>query len=72
MATEIKQRPKVTPGELAKLSGSLAYLKGMVGIERKVDGDDSYRAISKTMEEAIIDCGVIADRLLYNGLEEER
>ena len=72
MATEIKQRPKVTPGELGKLAGSLAFLKGMVEIERKVDGDDSYRAISKTMEESIIDCGVIADRLLYNGLEEER
>ena len=72
MATEIKQRPKVTQEELSVLAGKLAYLKGMVGIERKVDGNDSYRSISKTMEEAILDCGHIADRLLYNGLEGER
>ena len=69
MATEIKQRPKVTQEELAKLAGRLDYLKGMVEIERKVDGDDSYRAISRTMEKAIKGCGDIADRLLYNGYE---
>ena len=72
MTTPIKQRPKVTQRELVVLAGKLSYLKGMVAIERKVDGNDSYRAISKTMEEAIIDCGDIADRLLYNGLETEQ
>ena len=72
MATEIKQRPKVTPGELAALAGRLDYLKGMVEIERKVTGEASYGPISRTMEASIKECGNIADRLLYNGLEEEK
>ena len=71
MTTAIKQRPKVTQEELPILAGKLSFLKGIVKIEREVDGDDSYISISKTMEEAIIDCGDIADRLLYNGLEAE-
>ena len=71
MTIEIKQRPKVTQEELPVLAGKLSFLKGMVAIERKVTGVDSYGPISRTMEKAIIDCGDIADRLLYNGLEAE-
>ena len=70
MVTEIKQ--KVRQEELPALAGKLGFLKGMVGIERQVDGQKSYDVISKTMEEAINNCSEIAERLLYAGLEEER
>ena len=71
MTTAIKQRPKVTQEELPVLAGKLSFLKGMVAIERKVTGEDSYGSISRTMEKAIISCNDIAERLLYNGLEAE-
>ena len=70
MATEVK--PKVNRVELAELSGNLDFLKGMVRIERKIDGKESYRSISQTMEDAIKRCCDIANRLLFAGLEEEK
>ena len=69
MTTNIKQ--KVTRSELAKLAGHLSFLKGMVEIEREIDGEQSYLSISKTMEASITECGDIADRLLFIGLETE-
>lgn len=65
---EVKQ--KVKQEELAKLSGDLDFLNTIVGIERKIDGKESYCSISQTMEDAINSCRDIADRLLYAGLEE--
>lgn len=70
MTIAIKQ--KVNGDELAKLAGQLSFLKGMVGIERKVDGKKSYTAISQTMEDAISECSKIADRILYAGIEREK
>ena len=76
MPTEVKDeitnhKQKVRQEELPALAGKLGFLKGMVGIEREVDGQKSYDVISKTMEEAINNCSEIADRLLYAGLERE-
>ena len=72
MTTAIKQRPKVTREELSVLSAHLGFLKDMVEIKRQVRGEESCNAISRNMEKAIIGCDDIAERLLYNGLEEER
>ena len=72
MSVTSQERKKVTWEEAAKLSGLLDFLKGMVDIERKVDGKKSYISISRTMESAILECRDIADRLLFAGLEEEK
>ena len=63
-------RTRVSQTELPVLAGTLNYLKRMVEIEREIDGEASYKTISQTMEQAVIDCAEIADRLLYAGLEE--
>ncbi len=68
--TLTKERSRVSLTELPVLVGKLDFLKGMVAIERELDSEASYRSISPTMEQAIIDCSNIADRLLYAGLEE--
>ncbi|MBA7472472.1 hypothetical protein ES707_07799 [subsurface metagenome] len=70
MAIAIKQ--KVNRDELAELAGYLSFLKGMVDIERKIDGKESYKTISQTMEDAITECSEIADRILYVGIEEAK
>lgn len=70
MAIAIKQ--KVNENELEKLAGYLAYLKGVVGIKRKVIGKESYTAISQTMEDTISECSKIADRILFAGIEEAK
>ena len=63
-------RTKVRQDELPALVGKLDYLKGMVDMERKLEGEYSYLRISRTMEEALVACRDIANRLLHEGLEE--
>lgn len=71
MTVEQQERTKVRQQELPVLAGSLEFLKTMVDIEHHVDGEESYRQITQTMEDALKTCVNIADRLLYAGIEEE-
>lgn len=68
MSTALKR--KVSSQEISRLAGDLNYLKTMVEIERKVCGEDSYRVISRTMEEAIRESCDVADRLLFADIGE--
>jgi len=70
MSITAKELTMVSQTELPVLAGKLDYLKGMVDIERKVMGAESYNTISRTMEQAILDCREIAERLLLAGPQE--
>ena len=67
----MKARLKVKQDELPRLAGNLHYLKGMVEIERIIDGEKSYMHISRTMERVIEECSDIVDRLVFAGIEEK-
>lgn len=62
----------VTKSELARLAGTLDFLKGVVELDRKAHGIYSYDRISQNVENAILECRGIADRLLTFGIQEEQ
>ena len=60
---------RATQSEVAKLAGTLDYLKGRILMHRKDYGKDSYTHISKTFEEAVDECAETVDKILYFGVE---
>jgi hypothetical protein len=62
----------VAKNELPRLAGNLDFLKGVIEIDRKIYGKESYDRISKTVENAVWECQDIADRLLTFGIQEEQ
>ena len=64
----IKQ--KVNKEELAKLAGNLSAIKTFIEIERRIDGKESYKSISKVFEGIVVESGEIADRILFAGIKD--